>query len=83
MSSLGKNGEHWVEGGVICFTSVIAIAPHWRDYISNGHVTSKFQFPSPGKPGSRVLHCLHSLFAGIFMLRKFQGTFWASKHLSS
>ena len=75
MSSLGRNGEHWVEGGMICFTSMIAITPHLRDYISNGHINSNFHFPSKGKPGSRDLHCLHILFVGIFMLRKFQGTF--------
>lgn len=31
-------------GGMTCFTSVIAIAPCLRDYISNGHITSEFHF---------------------------------------
>lgn len=81
MSSLGRKGEHWVEGGRVHFTSVINIAPHLRDYTSNAHVTSKFCFTSQAKPISRVLHCLHILLAGVFMLRTFQGTFLASKHL--
>lgn len=31
-------------GGMTCFTSVIAIAPCLRDYISNGDITSEFHF---------------------------------------
>ena len=72
MSSLGRNGDHWVEGGMTYFTSVIAVTPRLRDYLSSRHITSKFHFPSQGKPGSRRLDCLHIHFAGIFMLRKAQ-----------
>lgn len=75
MSSLDRKGKHWVEGAGICFTSVITIAPPLRDYTSNGHIISKFCFPSQVEPGSRVLHSLHTLLAGVFMLRTFQGTF--------
>lgn len=75
MSSLGRKGEHWVEGGRVCFTSVITVAPPLRDYSSNGHIISKFCFLSQAEPASRVLHSLHILLAGVFMLRTFQGTF--------
>lgn len=64
-----------MEGGRICFTSAIALAPPLRDCTSNGHITSKFCFSSQAEPGSRVLHSLHILLADVFMLRTFQGTF--------
>lgn len=75
MSSLGRKGEHWVEGAGVCFTSVITVAPPLRDYTSNGHIISKFCLSSQAEPGSGVLHSLHILLAGVFMLRTFQGTF--------
>ena len=73
MSSLDRKGEHWVEDGMIRFTSMIAIGPHLRDYTSNRHIDSTFPLRQSQAVEFYTV-CMFSLLVS-FMLRTFQGTF--------